>query len=78
MSKKKNRIFYKPRWVTLNNRYITSVRDIGMTLDFDLEQCFCSCPFPLGLETTTHYEDCCNADPQKFVRYVTKEERGLL
>lgn len=44
---KKNRIYYKPKWATLNGRYISSLRDVGMTTTFNLQMCFCSCPLPL-------------------------------
>lgn len=81
---KKNRIYYKPRWATLNGRYLTSLRDVGMTTTFDLTQCFCSCaPWPLQsmrdeykVDLELHNDDCPNAKPWAFLRYVTEEEHA--
>jgi len=78
----KNRIYYKPRCATLNGRYITSLRDVGMTIEFELTQCFCSCcTWPLKSMREEYksdiyvcYDDCPNAKPWAFLRYATKKE----
>ena len=70
---KKQRIYYKPRWCSLNSRYLTGLRDVSMSVNFDLEQCFCSCaPFPLqSMLDEWHREQaffsCVNEDIREWI-----------
>lgn len=53
--KNKGREFYKPKWCSLNGYFVTSLNDVSMKTNFDLEQCFCSCPSPLKSMLNDYY-----------------------
>ena len=72
--------------IRINDEWPTHTKVTSLTCSFTLNQCFCSCsirvPYRMvipGLSgwsdrhwitVEEHYEDCPNADPERFIGYV--------
>ena len=75
-----NRVSFKVGRILINGVEPTNTKVTNITSYFNLIQCFCSCSImylydytlPNGrvIEVEEHYDDCPNADPERFVKYV--------
>lgn len=77
-----NRIKFGVNAIEINGVQPTNTKVTNINVEFNLQQCFCSCSLKLPymynlignhwIEVEEHYDDCPNADPAKFIKYVDR------
>lgn len=58
-------------WINGNAIHGLQRNKVKFVTTFELQQCFCSC----SLQTNVHYDSCPNARKDRFIRYLTEEEK---